>query len=163
MSKIDPKPTPAPTAEDLILEEAQRMARSVQKPGLTKEQNKLIAQGIAKGIELYKKQQSAKARERDKSRKRAQKLRQAEAKITMEPGCDEAEEAAGLAFRGGVAALGTAGALFAAMAAIHLARVVAGWTLILGPWTLPPSISLAVAALSAGFSAWFFQQAMALR
>ncbi|MET1254789.1 DUF2956 domain-containing protein [Aliikangiella maris] len=46
--------------------EAERVAKSIQKPGQTKEQTKLIAQGIQKGIEQYKKQQKAKARDLDK-------------------------------------------------------------------------------------------------
>lgn len=50
--------------------EALAIARSTQKPGQTKEQTKLIAQGIEKGIAAYKKQQKAVARERDKQRKR---------------------------------------------------------------------------------------------
>lgn len=46
--------------------EAARIARSTQRPGQTKEQTRLIAQGIQKGIDLYKKQQKAKARELDR-------------------------------------------------------------------------------------------------
>ncbi|MGD2076425.1 MAG: DUF2956 domain-containing protein [Gammaproteobacteria bacterium] len=46
------------------------MARGTQRPGQTKEQTKLIEQGIRKGIELYKKQQSAKARELDRKLKK---------------------------------------------------------------------------------------------
>ncbi|ACJ30657.1 Conserved hypothetical protein [Shewanella piezotolerans WP3] len=45
------------------------MAKSTQKPGQTKEQTKLIAQGIEKGIAEYKKQQKGKARVRDKQKK----------------------------------------------------------------------------------------------
>jgi hypothetical protein len=52
-------------------DEATRIARGTQRPGQTKEQTKLIAQGIQKGIEQYKKQQSAKARELDKKHKKA--------------------------------------------------------------------------------------------
>ena len=51
-------------------DEATRIARGTQRPGQTKEQTKLIAQGIQKGIEQYKKQQSAKARELDKRHKK---------------------------------------------------------------------------------------------
>lgn len=51
-------------------DEATRIARGTQRPGQTKEQTKLIAQGIQKGIEQYKKQQSAKARELDKKHKK---------------------------------------------------------------------------------------------
>ena len=50
--------------------EAMKIAKGTQKPGQTKEQTRLIAQGIQKGIDLYKKQQKAKARDADKARKK---------------------------------------------------------------------------------------------
>jgi len=56
-------------------DEAMKIARGTQKPGQTKEQTKLIAQGIKKGIEIYKKQQSEKARELDKKLNKASALR----------------------------------------------------------------------------------------
>jgi hypothetical protein len=56
---------------DAIQDEAMKIARGTQRPGQTKQQTKLIAQGIKKGIELYKKQESAKARELDKKLKKA--------------------------------------------------------------------------------------------
>ena len=56
-------------------EEATKIAHGIQKSGQTKEQTKLIAQGIKKGIDLYKKQQNAKHREFDKNRKQANKLK----------------------------------------------------------------------------------------
>lgn len=52
------------------IDEAMKVAKGIQKPGQTKEQTKLIAQGIQKGIDQYKKQQNVKARERDKQRKK---------------------------------------------------------------------------------------------
>ena len=58
-------------SSDSSHDEATRIARGTQRPGQTKEQTKLIAQGIHKGIEQYKKQQSAKTRELDKKRKKA--------------------------------------------------------------------------------------------
>lgn len=54
-------------------DEAMKIARATQKTGQTKEQTKLIAQGVQKGIELYKKQQKSKARERDKLKKKQTK------------------------------------------------------------------------------------------
>ena len=51
-------------------DEAMKIARGTQRPGQTKEQTKLIAQGIQKGIEQYKKRQNAKARELDKKLKK---------------------------------------------------------------------------------------------
>ncbi|SMY14849.1 DUF2956 domain-containing protein [Photobacterium aquimaris] len=62
------KKNTAPSTETQI--EALRVAKATQKEGQTKEQTKLIAQGIQKGIEQYKKQQKAKARERDKLKKK---------------------------------------------------------------------------------------------
>lgn len=70
-NKQQTNPSPETQAEAL------RIARATQKPGQTKEQTKLIAQGIQKGIELYKKQQKAKSRERDKLRKKQVKDKQA--------------------------------------------------------------------------------------
>lgn len=55
-------------------EEALKVARATQRPGQTKEQTRLIAQGIQKGIDFYKKQQKAKARELDKRLKRAKQI-----------------------------------------------------------------------------------------
>ncbi len=52
-------------------EEALRITKGIQRPGQTKEQSKLIAQGIQKGIELYKKQQKEKARELNRRLKKA--------------------------------------------------------------------------------------------
>ncbi len=49
------------------------MANATQRPGQSKEQTKLIAQGIEKGIDQYKKQQKAKAREKDKLRKKEER------------------------------------------------------------------------------------------
>ncbi|MEI6269450.1 MAG: DUF2956 domain-containing protein [Methylococcaceae bacterium] len=48
-------------------EEALKIAKGTQRPAQTKEQTRLIAQGIQKGIDLYKKQQKEKTR--DLSRK----------------------------------------------------------------------------------------------
>ncbi|MCE9677770.1 DUF2956 domain-containing protein [Shewanella sp. AS1] len=57
-------------------QDALKMAKATQKPGQSKEQTKLIAQGIEKGIAEYKKQQKSKARDRDKARKSELKAKQ---------------------------------------------------------------------------------------
>jgi len=49
--------------------EALKVAKSTQKPNQTKEQTKLIAQGIEKGIAEYKKLRNKKSRESDKAKK----------------------------------------------------------------------------------------------
>ncbi|SHO55841.1 DUF2956 family protein [Vibrio quintilis] len=59
-------------------QEAMKIARATQKPGQNKEQTKLIAQGIEKGIAVYKKQQKEKQRQADKERKRKNKEKQQE-------------------------------------------------------------------------------------
>ncbi len=83
MSKSIKAQAVAPKAE----EEARAIARGTQKPGQTKEQTKLIAQGIKKGIELYKKQQNTTARELDKKRKQTikQLAQQVENAATISP------------------------------------------------------------------------------
>lgn len=57
-------------------EEALKIARSTQRPGQTKEQTRLIAQGIQKGIDLYKRQQKEKAREMSKRLKKASRQKE---------------------------------------------------------------------------------------
>lgn len=54
-------------------EEALKIAKSTQRPAQTKEQTRLIAQGIQQGIDLYKRQQKEKARELNKQRKKLAK------------------------------------------------------------------------------------------
>ena len=64
MGRYKKHPKPSPETRD----EAMKIARGTQRPGQTKEQTKLIAQGIQKGIDQYKRQQKAKARELDRQR-----------------------------------------------------------------------------------------------
>ena len=57
-------------------QEAMKVARANQKPGQTKEQTQLIAQGIQKGIDEYKKQMKARAREASRQKKLQAKAKQ---------------------------------------------------------------------------------------
>jgi hypothetical protein len=68
------KKTNTPSVESQ--QEALKIAKATQKPAQTKEQTKLIAQGIEKGIALYKKQQKERNRQADKAKKRVQKEKQ---------------------------------------------------------------------------------------
>ena len=61
-----------PVSQETVAE-AMKIAKGTARPGQNKEQTKLIAQGIEKGIAEYKKREKAKARERDKERKKAQR------------------------------------------------------------------------------------------
>ena len=127
-----PKPTPSPAGNDLIQEEALAVARSIQKPGQTKEQTRLIAQGIAKGIEQYKRQQAAKSRERDKLRKRQQRERLSpHAEARTDDSWVEMDQLAPAR-----AVLFVSGAVFLVMALVHSARWWAGWELLVGSWSI---------------------------
>ena len=53
--------------------EALKIARGTQRPGQKKEQTKLIAKGIEKGITEFRKREKVKARERDRLRKKGLK------------------------------------------------------------------------------------------
>lgn len=70
----------APSVE--TQQEALKIAKATQKPGQTKEQTRLIAQGIEKGIALYKKQQKERARAADKAKKKAHKAKQASSAVS---------------------------------------------------------------------------------
>jgi hypothetical protein len=72
--------------------EAMQIARGTQQPGQTKEQTRLIARGIQKGIEQYKKQQNARARELDKRLKKARQQ-------SASPGTDRADVQEKLVYR----------------------------------------------------------------
>ncbi|GGX38839.1 DUF2956 domain-containing protein [Saccharospirillum salsuginis] len=69
--------------------EAERIASGTKRPGQTKEQTKAIRQGIEKGIAEYKKQQKAKARERDKMNKKEQQQQAAERQAETEEAVKE--------------------------------------------------------------------------
>ncbi|MGX2041194.1 DUF2956 family protein [Methylocaldum sp. MU1018] len=158
MSKTDFRPSIQAQANESIQEEALKVARSIRKPGQTKEQTKLVAQGIAKGIELYKKQQSAKARERDKARKKALKLKQAESADRLRDE-DETVFASDLTEPGVGVTLTLGGAVFAAMSAIFAISLPAGWSVSFGPLSLPAWASATAALSFAGLSGWFFYKA----
>lgn len=66
MAKYNKTQQPSPETIDA----AMKIAKGIQKPNQTKEQTKLIAQGIQKGIAQYKKQQKTKAHELDKLKKK---------------------------------------------------------------------------------------------
>jgi hypothetical protein len=82
MSRYSKHPKPSPETR----EEAMKIARGTQRPGQTKEQTKLIAQGIQKGIDLYKKQQKAKSRELDRQRNKQSREKAHLDPVLQEPG-----------------------------------------------------------------------------
>ena len=144
-----------------IQEEALQVARAIQKPGQTKEQTKLIAQGIAKGIELYKRQQSAKARERDKLKKRLDRERQAKTGHAGDPSLElEAREDREFGRIG--LALWFGGGLFGLMALAHAIRWIAGWELSIAGWLVPIWASVIAIPLLVGLALWLMLSARRL-
>ncbi len=139
-----------------IQEEALRVAKSIQVPGQSKEQTKLIAKGIEKGIALYKQQQSAKARERDKARKRAGKPLSASQAQALDEESGSGDETLASPAK---AALLMAGALFALVGLLNLVRYVLGWQFQIERFDVPSAWSLAVAGLMAGLAFWMFRSA----
>lgn len=65
--------------------EAMAIAKKTQKPGQSKEQTKLIAQGIQKGIAEYKKSAKNKLRQADKAKKKKQQQQAQIANENSEP------------------------------------------------------------------------------
>lgn len=60
------------------IDEALAIAKKTQKPGQSKEQTRIIAQGIQKGIAEYKKSAKAKLRQADKAQKKQKKQKQSQ-------------------------------------------------------------------------------------
>jgi len=69
MAKNNKYQKPSPQTQD----DALKAAKATQRPGQTKEQTKLIALGIEKGINHYKKQQKEKSRELNRRLQKASK------------------------------------------------------------------------------------------
>ncbi len=71
-------------------EEGLKIAKGIQRPAQSKEQTRLIAQGIQQGIDIYKKQQKEKARALDRKLKKVsnQKLQNTS---TADPQVNEVE------------------------------------------------------------------------
>ncbi len=65
-------------------EDALKIAKATQRPGQTKEQTKLIAQGIQKGIDQYKKQQKSKSRELNRRLKQTPNLLNQTSKVNRQ-------------------------------------------------------------------------------
>ena len=137
---------------------ALRAARSVQVPGQSPEQTKLVAQGIAKGIALYRKQQNEKAREQNRQRKRMLRQREREAAQAVHDREEESESPA--VPRGCIAVVWASGILFTVAAVLHLLRWALGVSVIINGWTMPVGWSLpggVLAAALAGACFWAAQ------
>lgn len=135
-------------------DEALAVARSIQKPGQTKEQTRLIAQGIAKGMEQYKRQQSAKARERDKARKRQEKARQisqaAEGDHTSGDNSEQVYPTRVLLLAGNIMLM---------MAALLGLPLYTGWSIRVGPWTMPLWACVASVVAMIALALWTLRSA----
>lgn len=153
-----PKPvTPKDPNQSRLQEEALRVAKSIQTPGQTKEQTKLIAKGIEKGIALYKQQHNAKARELDKAKKKAAKLK-AQAVQSSELSADD-EISAEWTYSASPLPLHVAGSIFSLVGLLHVIRILLGWKVEIGGWGFPMLASWALAALAFGLSFWMFKAA----
>lgn len=130
------------------------MARRIQQPGQTKEQTRLIAQGIAKGIELYKRQQSARARERDKARKRLEKARLMNAMDSGTGPVNGEYDDLPTHMHPPTTVLTVCGGLLLALAILHGVRLYTGWALVIGAWSVPLWGSLLAAVLLSALAFW---------
>jgi hypothetical protein len=144
-------------AQQRLQEEALSVAKSIQAPGQTKEQTKLIAKGIEKGIAAYKQQQKAKARELDRAKKKALKLKSQGS--ATEDESDNGLEDDELPVSATKPALLVAGAIFSFVALIHALRYGLGWSFIFNRFEIPMSWSLAAVFVAAGLAIWMFRVA----
>ena len=141
-------------AEEIIREEALKIARATQSHGQSKEQTKLIAKGIAKGITLYKKQEKSKQRERAKSDKKRQSSSNVavhkrpnskmETEQPLDPGFNKLP---GL----------TAAAIFMLVALTHLVRSITATPITIGTFSVPVSWSVAAGVVTLILSIWIYR------
>jgi len=143
-------------AEQLIKEEALRIAKGTQAPGQNKNQTKLIAKGIEKGIALYKKQEKEKARERAKLRKKRDRRQIGESKDAADSRCS-GNEARTAPQHSAALPLAVAGVVFSLVSTAHLIRYFVGAKLILGTFSVPLIWSLPAAAVAALLALWMFR------
>jgi hypothetical protein len=138
--------------------EALELAKRVQKEGQSKEEIKRIAQGISKGIELYKKQQSAKQRERDKLQKRLKKQKDLEREQSEINQIDEAIQGFSLKL-----ALLVSGIVFLTISIGLILSTLMSWKLIIGPIPLPNEFEWVLAIILGGLSAANLYQAYTIQ
>ena len=138
-------------SEEIIREEALKIARANQVPGQSKEQTKLIAKGIAKGIAEYKKQEKSRQRERDKLQKRRKAPENAAIQVNSEP-ADEAI-CSGLDKLAGLSAAGW----FLLAGLLHLLRWITGTVITIGTFTVPLYWSVVVGIAALALAVWIFR------
>lgn len=142
-------------AQEIVREEALKIARATQSPGQTKEQTKLIAKGIANGIAAYKKQESIKqrARNRFKIKRRASNKnppRQNFAAEPLKPGFDKLPGLIGAV-------------LFMLTGLLHLLRVVLGTEITIGSFSVPVAWSALAGVVALALALWIVRAAQASR
>lgn len=144
-------------AQQRLQEEALAVAKSIQVPGQTKEQTKLIAKGIEKGIAAYKQQQKAKARELDRLKKKAKKPKSLETETETNEGAESQDYE--LPVSPTKPALLVAGGIFSLVALIHGLRYWLGWRFLFNGFEIPKSWSVAAVFVAAGLAFWMFRSA----
>lgn len=147
-------PSAKEQAAQRLEEEALRVAKSTLTPGQTKEQTKLIAKGIEKGIAVYKQQQKAKARELDKARKKALKQRPTDTDSVQQ---EEASPEYAWTLSPAKPALLVAGAVFSLAALLHTLRYFLGWRIVVESFEIPLSWSLVAVFVALGLAVWMFR------
>lgn len=141
-------------AEEIIRNEALKIARATQNQGQTKEQTKLIAKGIAKGISQYKKQQKSKLRERAKSEKK----RKVERSYSNQQSSDKEFEVKQPSNPTPARLPGLISALiFLLVAASHLIRVLTDTAITIGTFSVPVSWSIPASVLALLLSIWVYR------
>ena len=137
-------------SEQIIREEAARLTKNIQQPKQTKEQSKLIAKGIEKGIALYKRQEKEKKRLRTKQQKKSTKKADQPVSANDEPTIIATDKRLPLL---------VSGAIFALVALAHAARYLMSVKIIIGGWTLPMIWSVPVTVAMIGLAIWSFLSA----
>lgn len=139
--------------DDVIREEALKIARATQAPEQTKEQTKLIAKGIAKGIAEYRKQEKIKQRDRARLQKKRRPPEQATEDLRANLRNMGTDADPSIRRLPGLIASG----IFLLAGLLHLVVFAAGITITIGTFPVSASWSGTVGVVAVVLAVWIYR------
>lgn len=146
-------------AAQQIKDEAHRIATGIKTAGQSREQTKLIAKGIEKGIALYKKQEGVKARSRNKRQRNSKTASTTSANAQAKPDSDTQHPPVQTNARQTASALITAGVIFLLAGTTLAGCLLADIVIDVGDYAIPSLWSLPTALICFALATWMFTAA----
>lgn len=149
-------------AAQQIKDEAHRIATGIKTTGQTREQTKLIAKGIEKGISLYKKQEGVKTRTRNKKQRSSKNDSTTSANSQARPDSETQNQPRQQSTKQIAGALITATAVFLLVGTTIAGCLLADIAIYVGDYKIPALWSLPTALICFALACWMFLTARML-